>query len=216
MSPLEQNKAKQDRVFAKALREASNAFVQMGAHPRTLLHHSRRNDLIEQAIAKLHTLKREGDAYHQIGQPAAQVAAKAEDSKEASTSTLKPVGFRKADEAAVAYSELGFDIQSNGLNLVLDNPYEQSVKYTSSNEAVATVDEKSGLITPVGNGEVVIHVALAKKGQYPRVEDRVELVIGDEPKDEPEPASNDASQDDAKASSDNESQPDIDASDAEQ
>ncbi len=196
MSPLEQNKAKQDGVFAKALRAASNAFVQMGAHPRTLLHHSRRNDLIEQAIAKLIILKREGDAYHQLGQPAAQVASTPEDSE--GQSTLEFVGFRKADDAPVAFLELGGDVQSGGLDLVLSNPYQQTVKYTSSDEAVATVDEKTGLITPVGHGEVTIHVALTKKGEYPRVEDSVDLVIED------------VQQDDTESSPSDESQPNID------
>ncbi|MFA0249214.1 Ig domain-containing protein [Vibrio sp. 10N.261.45.A4] len=199
MSPLEQQKAKQDGVFSKALRDASNAFVQMGAHPRTLLHHSRRNDLIEQAIAKLHTLKREGDAYHQMGKPALQATANIDDESEDKLK-LEPVGFRKVDDSPIVYSELGVDVQSGGLNFVLNNPYEQIVKYTSSDEAVATVDEKLGLITPVGDGEVTIYVALTKKGEYPRVEDSVDLVIADEPKEDSEPSPDDEAQSDNNAS----------------
>ncbi|WP_172379789.1 Ig-like domain-containing protein [Vibrio sp. Vb339] len=199
MSPLEQQKAKQDGVFSKALRDASNAFVQMGAHPRTLLHHSRRNDLIEQAIAKLHLLKREGDAYHQMGNPALQATPNI-DAESKGKLTIEPVGFRKVDDSPVVYSELGVDVQNGGLNFVLNNPYEQIVKYTSSDESVATVDEKSGLITPVGDGEVTIHVALTKKGEYPRVEDSVGLVIADEPKEDSEPSPDGDAQSDNNAS----------------
>ena len=110
----------------------------------------------------------------------------------------------------MAFSELGVDVQSGGLNLVLNNPYQQSVKYTSSDEAVATVDEKSGLITPVGHGDVTIHVALTKKGEYPRVEDSVELVIEDALQDKTELSPNDIPQDGAGASPSNGSQPNID------
>ncbi|NAW59320.1 MULTISPECIES: Ig-like domain-containing protein [unclassified Vibrio] len=170
MSPLEQHKAKQDGVFAKALREASNAFVQMGAHPRTLLHHSRRNDLIEQAIATLHILKREGDAYHQLGQPVAQTSPDVD-------SDEPHVGFVKVDDAPVRVSPLAKGGDEETFVLAINNPYEQIVKYSSSDTSVATVDEKTGVITPVGNGEVSIQVALTKKGDYPRVEDSVELVI---------------------------------------
>ncbi|MEZ8502694.1 Ig domain-containing protein [Vibrio splendidus] len=201
MSPLEQQKAKQDGVFSKALRDASNAFVQMGAHPRTLLHHSRRNDLIEQAIAKLQLLKREGEAYHQLGQPIVEAKLKADvENNSDDNLKLEPVGFRKVDDSPVVYSELGVDVQSGGLNLVLNNPYEQIVKYTSSDEAVATVDERSGLITPVSDGEVTIHVDLTKKGEYPRVEDSVGLVIADEPKEDSEPSPDGDAQSDNNAS----------------
>ncbi|EKO3992024.1 hypothetical protein DX541_12100 [Vibrio fluvialis] len=180
MSPLEQQKAKQDGVFSKALREASNAFVQMGAHPRTLLHHSRRNDLIEQAIAKLQILKREGDAYHQLGQPAMKATSESSQDKSLDDdSTLEHVGFVKVDDAPVSYATLVVsDDDSEGkLSLGIDNPYEQIVKYSSSDTLVATVDEKTGVITPVGNGEVSIQVAFTKKGDYPRVEDSFGLVI---------------------------------------
>ncbi|EGR2496686.1 Ig-like domain-containing protein [Vibrio cholerae] len=183
MNPLDQQKAKQDGVFSKALREASNAFVQMGGHPRTLLHHTRRNDLIEQVIAKLHILKREGDAYHQLGQPA--VKATSESSQEKTLeddSTLAHVGFVKVDDAPVSYATLVFSDDDNEgkFSLGINNPYEQIVKYSSSDESVATVDEKTGVITPVGNGEVTIHVAFTKKGEHPRVEDSFDLVIEDE------------------------------------
>lgn len=202
MSPLEQQKAKQDGVFSKALREASNAFVQMGAHPRTLLHHSRRNDLIEQAIAKLQILKREGDAYHQLGQPA--VKATSESSQEKTLedgSTLEHVGFVKVDDVPVPYATLVFSDDDNEgkFSLGINNPYEQAVKYSSSDTSVATVDEKTGVITPVGNGEVSIQVAFTKKGDYPRVEDSFGLVIED------------ASPDDASPSTDGSSQPNVDA-----
>ncbi|MEG7564527.1 Ig-like domain-containing protein [Vibrio cholerae] len=182
MNPLDQQKAKQDGVFSKALREASNAFVQMGGHPRTLLHHTRRNDLIEQVIAKLHILKREGDAYHQLGQPA--VKATSESSQEKTLeddSALEHVGFVKVDDAPVSYATLVFSDDNEGkFSLGINNPYEQIVKYSSSDESVATVDEKTGVITPVDNGEVTIHVAFTKKGEHPRVEDSFDLVIEDE------------------------------------
>ncbi len=200
MTPLEQQKAKQDAVFAKALRDASNAFVQMGGHPRTLLHHARRNELIEQTIAKLQILKREGDAYHQLGQPAPTVQADTDE--EELKAAVKPVGFLTADDdSPVLYSTLEAEVKTDGLSLALNNPYEQIVKYSSSDESVATVDEKTGVITPVGNGEVTIHVAFTKKGEHPRVEDSFDLVIEDEqPSQEETPEANQASTD-AEASS---------------
>ncbi|EKO3494055.1 hypothetical protein LO872_000703 [Vibrio fluvialis] len=204
MSPLEQQKSKQDGVFSKALREASNAFVQMGAHPRTLLHHSRRNDLIEQAIAKLQILKREGDAYHQLGQPAMKATSESSQDKSLDDdSTLEHVGFVKVDDAPVSYATLVVsDDDSEGkLSLGINNPYEQIVKYSSSDTSVATVDEKTGVITPVGNGEVSIQVAFTKKGDYPRVEDSFGLVIDG------------ASPDETGTSTDGSSQPNVDASD---
>ncbi len=202
MSPLEQQKAKQDGVFSKALREASNAFVQMGAHPRTLLHHSRRNDLIDQAIAKLQILKREGDAYHQLGQPAVKATSESiQDKSLEDDSTLEHVGFVKVDDAPIPYAALVLAEGSDDdkLSLGINNPYDQIVKYSSSDTSVATVDEKTGVITPVGNGEVSIQVAFTKKGDYPRVEDSFNLVIED------------ASPGDANASTDDSSQPDVDA-----
>ncbi len=199
MTPLEQQKAKQDAVFAKALRDASNAFVQMGGHPRTLLHHARRNELIEQTIAKLQTLKREGDAYHQLGQPASTVQV---DTDEELKAAVESVGFLTADDdSPVLYSALEAEVRTSGLSLALNNPYEQIVKYSSSDESVATVGEKTGVITPVGNGEVTIHVAFTKKGEHPRVEDSFDLVIEDEqPSQEETPEANQASTD-AEASS---------------
>ncbi len=193
MTLLEQQKAKQDGVFTKALREASNAFVQMGGHPRTLLHHARRNELIEQAMAKLQILKREGDAYHQLGQPAVKAAENLDDD-----STLEYVGFVKVDDAPIPYAALvlaeGCD--DDKFSLGINNPYEQILKYSSSDESVATVDEKTGVITPVGNGEVTIHVAFTKKGEHPRVEDSFDLVIEDEqPSQEETPEANEASTD---------------------
>ncbi len=186
MTPLEQQKHKQDGVFAKALREASNAFVQMGGHPRTLLHHARRSHLIEQAIEKLHILKREGDAYHQLGQQASST-----DSTLANDD--KPVGFYKTVDSSVTMSELMDEankagaLETEGLSLAISNPYKQTVKYSSSNESVATVDEKTGVITPIANGEVTIKVAFSKKGEYPRVEDSFDLVIEDIPSSDSEP-----------------------------
>lgn len=197
MSPLEQQKAKQDGVFSKALREASNAFVQMGAHPRTLLHHSRRNDLIEQAIAKLQILKREGDAYHQLGQPAMKATSESSQDKSLDDdSTLEHVGFVKVDDAPVSYATLVVsDDDSEGkLSLGINNPYEQIVKYSSSDTLVATVDEKTGVITPVGNGEVSIQVAFTKKGDYPRVEDSFGLVIDGASPDETSTSTDGSSQ----------------------
>ncbi len=194
MSPLEQQKAKQDGVFAKALRDTSNAFVQMGGHPRTLLHHTRRNELIEQAIAKLQILKREGDAYHQLGQPAPTVQADIDE--EELKAAVESVGFLTVDDSPVLYSTLAAEVKTDGLSLALNNPYEQIVKYSSSDESVATVDEKTGVITPVGNGEVTIHVAFTKKGEHLRVEDSFDLVIEDEqPSQEETPEANPSSND---------------------
>ncbi|EGR1074310.1 hypothetical protein EFU47_09030 [Vibrio cholerae] len=196
MSPLEQQKAKQDGVFSKALREASNAFVQMGAHPRTLLHHSRRNDLIEQAIAKLQILKREGDAYHQLGQPAVKAASESiQDKSLEDDSKLEHVGFVKVDDAPVSYATLVFSDDDNGkFSLGINNPYEQVVKYSSSDTSVALVDEKTGVITPVGKGEVSIQVAFTKKGDCPRVEDCFGLVIEEASPDNITPSTDDSPQ----------------------
>lgn len=161
MSVLEQNKAKQDGVFAKALRQASTAFVQLGMHPRTLLHHARRDELIDKAIAALQAVKREGNAYHQLGH--------------STDSTDEHVGFVKVDDAPMLFSPLSDS--GDTFTLAINNPYDQTVKFTSSDESIATVDEKTGAITPVGNGDVTIHVAMTKKGDYPRIEDSFELVI---------------------------------------
>ncbi|CAH8191633.1 conserved hypothetical protein [Vibrio aestuarianus] len=182
MNPIEQQKAKQDSVFSKALRDASNAFVQMGSHPRILLHHSRRNDLIAQAIAKLQILKREGDAYHQLGKPVVKATSESTQGKNLDgNSTWEHVGFVKMDDMPVPYATLVFSDGDNEgkFSLGINNPYEQVVKYSSSDTSVATVDEKTGVITPVGNGEVSIQVAFTKKGDYPRVEDSFGLVIED-------------------------------------
>ncbi|MBD1572485.1 hypothetical protein HC725_04230 [Vibrio sp. S17_S38] len=177
MSPLEQQKSKQDGVFAKALRAASTAFVQMGGHPRILLHHSRRNELIDNAIKALQTVKREGDAYHQLGQSAPIVTdTELADDQD---SPLEHVGFVKVDDTPMLASVLSEDSNDETFSLAINNPYGQVVKFTSSNEAIATVDEKTGAITPIGNGEVSIKVAFNKKGEYPRIEDSFDLVIDD-------------------------------------
>lgn len=194
MSPLEQQKSKQDGVFAKALRAASTAFVQMGGHPRILLHHSRRNELIDNAIKTLQTVKREGDAYHQLGQSAPIVTdTELADDQD---SPLEHVGFVKVDDTPMLASVLSEDSNDETFSLAINNPYGQVVKFTSSNEAIATVDEKTGAITPIANGEVSIKVAFNKKGEYPRIEDSFDLVIDDaNPSDEAEnePQSDDAS-----------------------
>lgn len=179
MSPLEQQKSKQDGVFAKALREASTAFVQMGGHPRILLHHSRRNELIDNAIKALQSVKREGDAYHQLGKSA--LATTGNGNLGEQDSKLEHVGFVKVDDAPVLASHLSEASEGDTFVLAINNPYGQVVKFTSSDEAIALVDEKTGAITPVGNGEVSIKVAFNKKGEYPRVEDSFELVIDDAP-----------------------------------
>lgn len=176
MSPLEQQKSKQDGVFAKALREASTAFVQMGGHPRTLLHHSRRDELIDKVISALQTVKREGNAYHQLGQAAPVTSTGSTDEQDLA---LEHVGFAKVDDAPMLASQLSASGDEEALILAINNPYGQVVKFTSSDEAIATVDEKTGAITPVANGEVSIKVAFNKKGEYPRVEDTFELVIDD-------------------------------------
>lgn len=194
MSPLEQQKSKQDGVFAKALRAASTTFVQMGGHPRILLHHSRRNELIDNAIKALQMVKREGDAYHQLGQSAPIVTdTELADDQD---SPLEHVGFVKVDDTPMLASVLSEDSNDETFSLAINNPYGQVMKFTSSDEAIATVDEKTGAITPIANGEVSIKVAFNKKGEYPRVEDSFDLVIDDaNPSDEAEnePQSDDAS-----------------------